>query len=66
MLCSVVTCYQDVLYVVQCVDYFLEWTYVCSVFTCYQELLHVCSVVTCYQELLHVVQCCYVLSRVIT
>ena len=37
----------------------------CSVVTWYHEL-HASGVVTCYQQLLHVVQCCYVLSRVIT
>ena len=56
MLCSVVTCYQELLHAVQCC-YMLP-----RVITCCAVLSHV----TCYQELLHVVQCCYVLSRVIT
>ena len=49
------------------VEFYLELCICCAV------LLHgtksyymLCGVVTCYQELLHVVQCCYVLSRVIT
>ena len=59
MLCSVVTCYPELLRGVQC----------CYMFHCVVEIcpatLYVlmcscmlCGVVTCYQELLHDVQCC--------
>ena len=59
MLCSVVTCYQELLHVVQCC-----YTWHCVVEFCAAVLYVVmcscmlCSVVTCYQELLHAVQCC--------
>ena len=67
MLCSVDTCYQELLHAVQCcymshcvVEFCAAVLYVVM----YSGML--CTVVTCYLELLHAVQCCYVLSRVIT
>ena len=59
MLCSVVTCYLELLHDVQCCYMLRRVITYCAV------LLHVtknhymlCSVVTYYQELLHDVQCC--------
>ena len=66
-LCSVITCYQELLYAVHCC-----YMFHCAVEFCATVLYVVmcscmlCSVVTCYLELLHGVQCCYMLPRVIT
>ena len=62
MLCSVVTCYQELLHAVQCC-YMLH----CVVEFCATVLYVVmcscmlCSVVTCYIVLLNFVQQCYML-----
>ena len=66
MLCSVDTCYQELLHAVQCC-YMLH----CVVEFCAAVLYVVmcfcmlCTVVTCYLELLHAVQCCYMLHSVV-
>ena len=72
ILCSVVTCYLELLHAVQCCSMcqgLLHVVQSCYTWHCVVEfcaaVLYVvmfscmlCSVVTCYQELLHAVQCC--------
>ena len=70
MLCSVVTCYQELLHVVQCCYSYLELLrdVLCCymsprVITCCAVLLHVTKITYCpvllhVLELLHDVQCC--------
>ena len=80
MLCSVGTCYLELLHDVQCC-YMLRRVITCcavllhvtKIITCCAVLLHVTksyymlrSVGTCPLELLHDVLCCYMSPRVIT